>query len=81
MFIVIYTFLWSIASLGLFVFGFLTGRCARKLPLLDENLPWTLHGGEMLPDGKRRSATWENIPEGPSWPGNLQPDDNLNRPY
>jgi len=30
-------------SSGLFMFGFWIGRCARKLPIIDDNLPWTMH--------------------------------------
>lgn len=40
-------FLWAISLLGIFVFGVLVGRCARKLPILDETLPWTLHWGQI----------------------------------
>jgi hypothetical protein len=39
----IYTILMMAFSLTLCLFGFFVGRCARKLPILDENLPWTLH--------------------------------------
>jgi hypothetical protein len=33
-------------SFILFLFGFWTGRCARKLPIIDDNLPWTMHRGQ-----------------------------------
>jgi hypothetical protein len=39
---VIYAFL-LLSSLVMGVFGFWVGRCARKLPIIDNNLPWTLH--------------------------------------
>jgi hypothetical protein len=26
-------------------FGFFVGRCARRLPVIDDNLPWTMHRG------------------------------------
>jgi hypothetical protein len=29
------------------LFGFWVGRCARKLPIIDDNLPWTLHRGRI----------------------------------
>ena len=28
---------------ALFMFGFWIGRCARKLPIIDDSLPWTMH--------------------------------------
>jgi len=28
------------------LFGFWVGRCTRKLPIIDDNLPWTLHRGQ-----------------------------------
>jgi hypothetical protein len=29
------------------VFGFWIGRCARKLPIIDDNLPWTLNRSQI----------------------------------
>jgi len=68
MFIVLYTILWLLASTSLFLFGFLTGRSARKLPIIDNAVPWTLHWGEILPDDAPRDATWQ-VPQTPIWPG------------
>lgn len=38
---------WSVftltCSLVLSLLGFFVGRCARRLPVIDDNLPWTLH--------------------------------------
>ncbi len=31
------------SEFAIFIFGFWIGRCARKLPLVDDNLPWTIH--------------------------------------
>lgn len=31
------------------VFGFFVGRCSRKIPVLDENLPRALHRGQLPP--------------------------------
>lgn len=36
-------------SSSLFIFGFFVGRCARKMPILDYYLPWTLHRGQVGP--------------------------------
>jgi hypothetical protein len=27
--------------------GFWIGRCARRLPIIDDNLPWTLHRNQI----------------------------------
>jgi hypothetical protein len=27
------------------LFGFFVGRCARKLPVIDDKLPWAIHRG------------------------------------
>lgn len=27
--------------------GFWVGRCARRLPMIDDNLPWTLHRSQV----------------------------------
>lgn len=43
MLMMIYAVLLPVCSFILCVFGFFVGRCARKLPILDENLPWTVH--------------------------------------
>jgi hypothetical protein len=32
-------------SFTLCVFGFIVGRCARRLPVIDNHLPWTMHRG------------------------------------
>jgi hypothetical protein len=33
-------------SFILFIFGFFVGRCGRKIPILDNNLPRALYRGE-----------------------------------
>lgn len=43
MFIVIYTLVWLGFSSILCLFAFFVGRCARRLPLIDDCLPWVLH--------------------------------------
>ncbi len=71
MFFVIYTAIWLLASLGLLVFGFLAGRFSRKLPAIDNALPWTLHWGEILPDHHRSQALRDQLPQAPPWPGSV----------
>lgn len=34
-------------SFTLCIFGFFVGRCARKLPILDDNLPWAVHRSQI----------------------------------
>jgi hypothetical protein len=69
MFIVIYTAMWLLASLVLLMFGFLAGRFSRKLPAIDNALPWTLHWGEILPDHSRSQTPSDQLPRIPPWPG------------
>lgn len=33
----------TVSEFAIFIFGFWIGRCARKLPFIDEGLPWTMH--------------------------------------
>jgi len=52
------------SSLAVGLLGFLVGRCGRRLPIIDNNLPWTMHRGQVPPmaDGNR-------LPPGPArWP-------------
>lgn len=67
--IVTYTILWLISSIGLFLFGFMLGRCARKLPVLDDTLPWTMHWLYVLPDNGPPTAACDRIPKNPHRPG------------
>lgn len=46
---VIYAVLLPICSFILGVFGFFVGRCARKIPILDDNLARALHRGQLQP--------------------------------
>jgi hypothetical protein len=70
MFLMLCAFLWIMSLLGIFLFGFLFGRCARKLPIFDETLPWTLHWGEIPRISERDPAIRSQIPRKQSWPGN-----------
>jgi hypothetical protein len=47
MIIAIYIILLPVCSFILCIFGFAVGRCARKIPILDNNLPRALHRGEI----------------------------------
>jgi hypothetical protein len=47
MIIAIYIVLLPVCSFILFIFGFAVGRCARKIPILDNNLPQALHRGQI----------------------------------
>ena len=42
-----YAFVFVASSVTMGLLGFWIGRCARKLPIIDDNLPWTLHRGQM----------------------------------
>jgi hypothetical protein len=41
----IYGFALVAASAVTGLLGFFVGRCARRLPVIDDNLPWTMHRG------------------------------------
>ncbi len=43
----IYVLLLSTCSFITGLFGFFVGRCARKLPIIDNNLPWTMHRSQI----------------------------------
>jgi hypothetical protein len=47
------------------LFGFWVGRCARKLPIIDDNLPWTLHRGQ-VPTATEERAKQDSGPA--RWP-------------
>lgn len=47
--IAIYAALLLICSFIVGLFGFFVGRCARKIPVLDDNLPRALHRGQLPP--------------------------------
>ena len=45
----IYGFALVASSLVTGLFGFFVGRCARKLPVIDDKMPWTVHRGRVQP--------------------------------
>jgi hypothetical protein len=44
---VIYILLLPICSFVMSLFGFFVGRCSRKLPIIDDKLPWTMHRSQI----------------------------------
>jgi alkanesulfonate monooxygenase SsuD/methylene tetrahydromethanopterin reductase-like flavin-dependent oxidoreductase (luciferase family) len=67
----IYAVLLLACSSALCVFGYFVGRCARKLPFLDNNLPWTLRRGQLPPEDYHTAH--EPAAGPPHWPqGSLQ---------
>lgn len=64
----VYLLLLPTCSVVMSLFGFFVGRCARKLPVIDNNLPWTIHRGQMplsLEDGKYPPIA-ANYPQAPN---------------
>jgi len=55
MFTGIYALLLS-CSLALGLFGFFVGRCARRLPIIDDNMPRAMHRTAMQPSAVHRTA-------------------------
>ena len=68
--IVLYTIVWLACSLGLCFFGFFIGRCARKLPIIDSKLPWTLSRSQIMNACEPRRQICEYMRRKPSWPEN-----------
>ena len=64
--LIIYIILWLPCSLALFLFGFFVGRCARKFPIIDNGLPWTLSRNQIL----HACQACEHVPGKPTWPSN-----------
>lgn len=64
--IAIYTILLLVCSFTLCIFGFFVGRCARKLPIIDNNLPWTLHRSQIPAENCETKE--KPLTEPPSWP-------------
>jgi hypothetical protein len=51
----IYGFALVASSITLGLFGFFVGRCARKMPIIDNKLPWAVHRGQAAAQSKRRA--------------------------
>jgi hypothetical protein len=65
-----YTILWLACSFGLCLFGFFVGRCAKKLPIIDSNLPWTLSRDQAMRTYEKNQQMCECMARKPSWPEN-----------
>lgn len=66
MVIAIYTILLLVCSFTLCIFGFFVGRCAKKLPIIDDNLPWTVHRSQI--PAEDRGTHEKPTTEPPRWP-------------
>jgi hypothetical protein len=64
------TFLWLACSFGLCLFGFFVGRCARRLPIIDSRLPWTLSRGQIMRACEKEQEMSAHRQGKPSWPHN-----------
>jgi hypothetical protein len=47
--------------------AFLVGRCARRLPFLDDRIPWTMCRGQLPLPSEREGLAWsdDRVPDGP----------------
>jgi hypothetical protein len=68
--IMTYTLLWLACSFGLCLFGFFVGRCARKLPIIDSRLPWTLSRHQIIRACEKEQEMSEHTQGKTSWPEN-----------
>lgn len=57
MVIAIYAALSLTCSFTLCIFGFFVGRCARKIPILDHNLPRVLYRGQLPSDSPQQKES------------------------
>lgn len=63
-----YSILWlTCYSFILAVFSFWLGRCARKLPMIDNQLPWTIHRDPPLSCGASNKTPHIPSPQDPCW--------------
>ena len=68
--IVIFTILWLAIAIVLCLFGFFLGRCARKLPIIDSRLPWTLSRDHVPRAEQESRQVCDDRPYKPRWPDN-----------
>jgi hypothetical protein len=52
----IYGFVLVASSFTLGLFGFFVGRCARKMPIIDDKLPWAIHRSQTFTAQSKRRA-------------------------
>jgi hypothetical protein len=66
----IYIAIFSAFTLVSCAIAFLVGRCARKLPFLDDRIPWTMRRGQLPLSSKREGLAWspDRVPGGPPGP-------------
>ena len=64
--------IWLVCSFALCLFGFFVGRCARKLPIIDSRLPWTLSRDQIMHAREEQQQPCENISGKPRWPDTPQ---------
>jgi hypothetical protein len=69
MVVIVCAILWLTSSFLIFLVSFWTGRCARKLPIIDDHLPWTISRDQ----GPHCPAQDSPPPEPPQWPYSNSP--------
>ena len=52
----IYGFALVASSFTVGLFGFFVGRCARRMPIIDDRLPWAIHRGQAPAAQSKRRA-------------------------
>jgi len=67
--IIILATLPATCSLALSVFSFWLGRCSRKLPMIDDHLPWTM-SRDQAPRCTGDCRATRIPPNQPRWPEN-----------
>lgn len=64
------TIISAACSSALCFFSFWIGRCSRKLPIIDNNLPWTMHREQAVRCTARCEVGRTSPPNPPHWPDN-----------
>lgn len=68
MIVIICTALWLAISFPMCLFAFWVGRCARRLPIIDDHLPWTMSRDQVPRCTERCQARRSEITSSPRWP-------------
>ena len=53
MLVLMFGFALVASSFAMGLFGFFVGRCARRVPFIDDNLPWAIHRGQAIQPKRR----------------------------
>jgi hypothetical protein len=70
MIVIICATLWLASSFFMCLFSFWAGRCGRKLPIVDNHLPWTMRRDQVPLCPAECRTRHPAATDPPSWPYN-----------